>query len=45
MPRLALALVGLACGFVAKYCVMRMLDKEIVRAIDKKVAESHTPSN
>ena len=45
MPRLALALVGLACGFVAKYCVMRMLEKEVVRAIDKKVAEQNAPAN
>lgn len=43
MPRLAL--VGLSCGFVAKYCIMRVLEKEVVRAIDKKVAEARTPSN
>ena len=45
MPRLTLALVGLAGCFLAKYCVMRMLEEEVHNYIDKKAAESHTPSN
>ena len=45
MPRIVFALVGLAGCFLAKYCVMRMAEKEMTRYIDKKVAESHAPAN
>lgn len=45
MTRISFALVGLAGCFLAKYCVMRMAEKEMTRYIDKKVAESRALAN
>ena len=45
MTRIVFALVGFAGCSLVKYCAARMLEKEMTRYIDKKVAESHAPAN
>nr|FAA03650.1 MAG TPA: hypothetical protein [Siphovirus LN-2020-2] len=45
MTRIAFALVGLTVTFAAKLFISKMLEAEVEKALDKKVAEQNAPAN
>ena len=45
MTRIAFALVGLTVSFAAKLFISHMLEAQVEKALDKKLAEQNAPSN